>query len=36
MMPHASGAALGFDRLAMLATGAESVEAVMWTPVPRG
>lgn len=33
-MPAASGAALGFDRLAMLATGADSVEAVMWTPVP--
>ena len=32
-MPDASGAALGFDRLAMLATGAESVEAVQWTPV---
>jgi elongation factor P--(R)-beta-lysine ligase len=32
-MPDASGAALGFDRLVMLATGAESVEAVQWTPV---
>jgi lysyl-tRNA synthetase class 2 len=32
-MPDASGAALGFDRLAMLATGAENVEAVQWTPV---
>jgi len=32
-MPEASGAALGFDRLAMLATEAESVEAVQWTPV---
>lgn len=32
-MPDASGAALGFDRLAMLATGAESVESVQWTPV---
>jgi elongation factor P--(R)-beta-lysine ligase len=31
-MPEASGAALGFDRLAMLATGAESVEDVLWTP----
>jgi elongation factor P--(R)-beta-lysine ligase len=31
-MPQASGAALGFDRLAMLAAGAESVEEVMWTP----
>ena len=33
IMPEASGAALGFDRLAMLATGAESVEQVMWAPV---
>ena len=32
-MPDACGAALGFDRLVMLATGAESVEAVQWTPV---
>ena len=33
IMPEASGAALGFDRLAMLATGAESVVQVMWAPV---
>jgi elongation factor P--(R)-beta-lysine ligase len=32
-MPEASGAALGFDRLIMLATGAERVESVQWTPV---
>lgn len=32
-MPDACGAALGFDRLVMLATGAESAEAVQWTPV---
>jgi elongation factor P--(R)-beta-lysine ligase len=32
-MPDASGAALGFDRLMMLATGAERVESVQWTPV---
>jgi lysyl-tRNA synthetase class 2 len=32
-MPEACGAALGFDRLVMLATGAERVEAVQWTPV---
>ena len=32
-MPEASGAALGFDRLAMLATGAEHIEQVLWTPV---
>jgi lysyl-tRNA synthetase class 2 len=33
-MPPASGAALGFDRLVMLATGASSVEQVIWTPTP--
>ena len=32
-MPDASGAALGFDRLVMLADGAERVEDVQWTPV---
>ena len=32
-MPEASGAALGFDRLVMLACGAERVEEVQWTPV---
>jgi elongation factor P--(R)-beta-lysine ligase len=32
-MPDASGAALGFDRLIMLATGADQVESVQWTPV---
>jgi elongation factor P--(R)-beta-lysine ligase len=32
-MPDASGCALGFDRLVMLATGAPSVAAVQWTPV---
>jgi lysyl-tRNA synthetase class 2 len=31
-MPHASGVALGFDRLVMLATGAPRLEDVMWTP----
>lgn len=31
-MPPASGCALGFDRLVMLATGATSVEQVIWTP----
>jgi lysyl-tRNA synthetase class 2 len=33
VMPQASGIALGFDRLVMLASGAERIEQVMWTPV---
>lgn len=33
IMPQASGAALGFDRLVMLATGALRVDDVIWTPV---
>lgn len=33
-MPAASGSALGFDRLVMLATGAQRIEQVLWTPVP--
>jgi len=33
IMPEASGAALGFDRLAMLATGASRIDQVMWAPV---
>jgi lysyl-tRNA synthetase class 2 len=32
-MPQASGIALGFDRLVMLASGAENIEQVIWTPV---
>jgi len=32
-MPPASGCALGFDRLVMLATGAERVDQVIWTPL---
>jgi elongation factor P--(R)-beta-lysine ligase len=32
-MPEASGCALGFDRLVMLATGASRIEQVVWTPV---
>jgi elongation factor P--(R)-beta-lysine ligase len=31
-MPEASGAALGFDRLVMLATGADHIDQVIWTP----
>jgi elongation factor P--(R)-beta-lysine ligase len=33
-MPPASGCALGFDRLVMLATGAERIDQVLWTPFP--
>jgi lysyl-tRNA synthetase class 2 len=33
LMPPASGAALGFDRLVMLATGAARIEDVLWTPI---
>jgi elongation factor P--(R)-beta-lysine ligase len=33
-MPEASGAALGFERLVMLATGASHIEQVIWTPSP--
>jgi elongation factor P--(R)-beta-lysine ligase len=32
-MPAACGAAMGLDRLIMLATGATSIEQVMWTPL---
>ncbi|SMO41471.1 EF-P lysine aminoacylase EpmA [Paracoccus laeviglucosivorans] len=32
-MPAASGCALGFDRLVMLATGAPRIDDVIWTPV---
>ena len=32
-MPQASGIAVGFDRLVMLATGAQRIEQVIWTPV---
>ena len=31
-MPDASGVALGFDRLVMLASGASGVDQVVWTP----
>jgi elongation factor P--(R)-beta-lysine ligase len=33
-MPQASGIALGFDRLVMLATGAVHIDQVLWTPMP--
>ncbi len=32
-MPPASGIALGFDRLVMLATGAPRIDSVLWAPV---
>ena len=35
-MPPASGIALGFDRLVMLATGAMRIEQVLWAPVTGG
>ncbi|MEA2860934.1 MAG: elongation factor P--(R)-beta-lysine ligase [Methylobacteriaceae bacterium] len=33
-MPPACGIALGFDRLVMLASGADRIEQVLWAPVP--
>lgn len=33
-MPPASGVALGFDRLVMLATGSRKLDDVIWTPAP--
>ena len=33
IMPEASGIALGFDRLVMLATGAPQIDDVIWVPV---
>jgi lysyl-tRNA synthetase class 2 len=34
VMPPASGIALGFDRLVMLATGARRIDDVLWAPIP--
>jgi lysyl-tRNA synthetase class 2 len=36
IMPPAGGIALGFDRLVMLAAGAERIEQVLWLPVTEG
>ena len=36
IMPEASGSALGFDRLVMLATGAQRIDDIIWTPVAGG
>lgn len=33
IMPDASGVALGFDRLVLLATGARHIDDIVWTPV---
>jgi lysyl-tRNA synthetase class 2 len=33
VMPEALGIAVGFDRLVMLASGAQNIEQVIWTPV---
>lgn len=33
-MPPASGVALGFDRVVMLAAGAPGIDDVLWTPLP--
>jgi lysyl-tRNA synthetase class 2 len=35
LMPNASGIAMGFDRVVMLATAAPSIDHVIWTPVAK-
>ncbi|WP_406871139.1 EF-P lysine aminoacylase EpmA [Thioclava sp. 'Guangxiensis'] len=35
LMPDASGIALGFDRLVMLATGAPHIDDILWSPIAR-
>ncbi len=35
LMPEASGIALGFDRLVMLATGAPHIDDILWSPIAR-
>jgi len=35
-MPQASGVALGFDRLVMLAAGAKRIDQVVWMPPSDG
>ena len=34
VMPESSGIALGFDRMVMLAVGAERIDDVIWAPMP--